>query len=173
MLASHRPPAAQQIRAMLLRVSSFRVLAAALGAIFVLSQATPVLAQSGDPKNAADKQQQKPGDQAKDTKKADEYEEATKAVSGPAGNPECVRLGRNVVSLLWRDDLDTAFRHLDLYDRFGCPGGHVQMAFRCVLRQGEIDPKGEKLNARVHACWINPAITPAAATPAAPGTTAQ
>ena len=27
---------------------------------------------------------------------------------------------------LWRDDLDTAFRHLDLYDRFGCPGGHIQ-----------------------------------------------
>ena len=29
-------------------------------------------------------------------------------------------------SLLWRDDLDTAFRHLDLYDRFGCPSAHIQ-----------------------------------------------
>ena len=43
-------------------------------------------------------------------------------LGGPAANPECVWLGRRVVSLLWRDDLDTAFRHLDLYDRFGCPG---------------------------------------------------
>ena len=43
-------------------------------------------------------------------------------VNGPAGNPECVWLGRRVVGLLWRDDMDTAFRHLDLYDRFGCPG---------------------------------------------------
>ena len=29
-----------------------------------------------------------------------------------AGNPECVWLGRRVISLLWRDDLETAFRHL-------------------------------------------------------------
>ena len=62
-------------------------------------------------------------------------------LSGPAGNPECVWLGRRVVSLLWRDDLDTAFRHLDLYDRFGCPGGHIQATFRCLVRQGNIDPK--------------------------------
>ena len=38
-----------------------------------------------------------------------------------------------VVSLLWSDDIDTAFRHLDLYDRFGCPGGHIQAAFRCLI----------------------------------------
>ena len=43
---------------------------------------------------------------------------------------------------MWRDDLDTAFRHLDLYDRFGCPGGHVQATFRCLTRfGGQIDPK--------------------------------
>jgi len=176
-IVRHRPRAAQQTRAMLFRVSSFRLLAAALGAAFLLSLPVSVSAQSGDPKNA-DKTQAKPGEPAKDAKKVDEYDEASKTVSGPAGNAECVRLGRNVVSLLWRDDLDTAFRHLDLYDRFGCPGGHVQMAFRCVLRQGDIDPKAEKLAARVHACWINPAISPAAAAAAAAatpatGTTAQ
>ena len=44
--------------------------------------------------------------------------------------------------LMWLDDLDTAFRHLDLYDRFGCPGGHVQATFRCLTRfGGQIDPK--------------------------------
>ncbi len=102
-------------------------------------------------------------------KKADEIAEATKVLVGPAGNPECVWLGRRVVSLLWRDDLDTAFRHLDLYDRFGCPSAHVQATFRCLVRQGNIDPKApETLNGRVHACWLNPGLTPAAAAAAVP-----
>ncbi|MGC2077688.1 MAG: beta-1-3, beta-1-6-glucan biosynthesis protein, partial [Xanthobacteraceae bacterium] len=50
-----------------------------------------------------------------------EFAEARRLLKGAAGNPECVWLGRRVVGLLWRDDLDTAFRHLDMYDRFGCP----------------------------------------------------
>jgi hypothetical protein len=65
-----------------------------------------------------------------------------------------------------RDDLDTAFRHLDLYDRFGCPGGYIQAAFRCLVLNGNIDPKyPESLNGRVHACWVNPSLlaTPASA----------
>jgi hypothetical protein len=126
-------------------------------------------AQSGE-----QKPEQRPpqaADAAKDTpaKKPDEFVEAARVLGGPASNPECVWLGRRVVNLLWRDDLDTAFRHLDLYDRFGCPGGHVQSTFRCVVKQGNIDPKlPESLNARVHACWINPGLTPqAAATPSA------
>ncbi len=46
------------------------------------------------------------------------------------------------MTLLYRNDMDTAFRHLDLYDRLGCPGPHIQSAFRCVLRQSaSIDPK--------------------------------
>jgi hypothetical protein len=102
-------------------------------------------------------------------KKADEIAEASRVLVGPAGNPECVWLGRRVVSLLWRDDLDTAFRHLDLYDRFGCPSAHIQATFRCLVRQGDIGPKApETLNDRVHACWLNPGLTPAAAAAAAP-----
>jgi len=116
--------------------------------------------------------QEAPKDAAKETQKIDEYTEAQHAVQGAAGNPECVWLGRRVVTLLWRDDLDTAFRHLDLYDRFGCPGGHIQASFRClILHGGNIDPKAaDSLNARVYACWINPAAppmpAPAAAAPA-------
>jgi hypothetical protein len=77
------------------------------------------------------------------------------------------------VSLLWRDDLETAFRHLDLYDRFGCPGGHIQAAFRClILNASSIDPKApDSLNGRVEACWLNPvkpAPPPAPAASAAP-----
>ncbi len=75
---------------------------------------------------------------------------------------------------MWLDDIDTALRHLDLYDRFGCPGGHVQATFRCLTRFGaQIDPKvAETLNSRVHACWVNPSAQPqaAAAAPAAPAT---
>jgi len=129
--------------------------------------------QSGKPANGA-----QPADATRDNqRKTDEFVEAAQALNGPAGNPECVWLGRRVVRLMWLDDLDTAFRHLDLYDRFGCPGGHVQAAFRCLTRfGGQIDPKvAETLNSRVHGCWINPAAQPqqaAAATPPAAPTTA-
>lgn len=141
---------------------------------FVLVLGTaPVLAQSGDLRTQ--EQQPKQGaaatqDPAKDNqRKVDEFAEAARAINGPAGNPECVWLGRRVVGLMWRDDLDTAFRHLDLYDRFGCPGGHVQAAFRCLTRFGAFDPKApESLTGRVHACWINPAVQPPATTAAAP-----
>ena len=105
-------------------------------------------------------------------RKTAEFVEAAQAINGPAGNPECVWLGRRVVRLMWVDDLDTAFRHLDLYDRFGCPGGHVQAAFRCLTRFGDqIDDKVPRsLDTRIQACWINPGAQPqpvAAAPPAA------
>jgi hypothetical protein len=107
-------------------------------------------------------------------KKIDEIAEAARVINGPAGNPECVWLGRRVVSLLWRDDVDTALRHLDLYDRFGCPGGHIQATFRCLVRQGNIDPKAqETLNGRVHACWLNPGLPPTPAQAANPAGASQ
>ena len=148
-----------------MRFSSMRVLAAALGAAMLLVAADPSFAQNADQK-PPDKQQT--GDGKEPPKKVDEFAEAEKLLGGPAANPECLWLGRRVVSLLWRDDLDTAFRHLDLYDRFGCPGGHIQATFRCVVRQGNIDPKApEALSGRVHACWINPAPDAAAVAPSA------
>ncbi|MEW6644353.1 MAG: beta-1-3, beta-1-6-glucan biosynthesis protein [Pseudomonadota bacterium] len=137
------------------------------------------IAQSGDLR--AQDQSAKPATNgtapeaaAKDSqRKTDEFAEAAQAINGPAGNPECVWLGRRVVSLMWRDDLDTAFRHLDLYDRFGCPGGHVQAAFRCLTRfGGTIDSKvPESLTSRVHACWVNPTAQPQSAAAAAPAPT--
>ncbi len=167
-------------------MTSLRMLTAALCAVSFVLCAPGAFAQSG----GAQPEQQKPAAAdaaAKDAaakegqKKIDEIAEATKVLVGPAGNPECVWLGRRVVSLLWRDDLDTAFRHLDLYDRFGCPSAHIQATFRCIVRQGHIDPKApETLNGRVHACWLNPGLspTPAAAantqsTPGSEGTTAR
>jgi len=132
------------------------VCAAALFSTVLGLLAPAVLAQTNDAK-PPDKAP--PGQEAaKETQKVDEYAEAQKALSGPTGNPECVWLGRRVVGLLWRDDLDTAFRHLDLYDRFGCPSAHIQATFRCLIQHGSnIDPKvADSLSGRVLACWINP-----------------
>jgi hypothetical protein len=153
----------------------------AVPALAILLGIGSAFAQSGD-NRAQDQQQNKPpaansADATKDNqRKTDEFVEAQQAINGPAGNPECVWLGRRVVRLMWRDDLDTAFRHLDLYDRFGCPGGHVQATFRCLTRFGsQIDDKVPRsLDERVHACWINPAAQPqtAAAAPAPAPTTA-
>jgi hypothetical protein len=89
-----------------------------------------------------------------------EFAEAAKLPKN-AGLPECVWTGRRIASLLWRDDVDTAKRYIDLYDRFSCPSDHLKLAFRCVVRQGPMDQKGaEKLAARVHACWVNPDTPP-------------
>src|SRR5207237_8960490 len=130
------------------------------------------IAQSGDLR--AQDQGQKPAagaaanpsDAAKDSqRKTDEFVEAAQVLNGPAGNPECVWLGRRVVRLMWLDDLDTAFRHLDLYDRFGCPGGHVQASFRCLTRFGaQIDDQVPRsLSDRSHACWLDPGPPPQSA----------
>lgn len=134
-------------------LTGMRFLAASLAAAMMFFASPPTFAQSPEQKPP-----EKQAGEAKETpKKLDEFAEAEKLLGGPAANPECLWLGRRVVSLLWRDDLDTAFRHLDLYDRFGCPSGHIQATFRCVVRQGSIDPKAtDTLNSRVHACWLNP-----------------
>src|SRR5437868_7539200 len=150
-----------QLKNPVLRHLAVPVFALLFGIGGALAQSGDIRAQdqSGKPANS------NPADTSKDNqRKTDEFAEAQQAINGPAGNPECVWLGRRVVVLMWRDDLDTAFRHLDLYDRFGCPGGHVQATFRCLVRFGAIDPKApESLSGRVHACWINPSAQPQAA----------
>jgi hypothetical protein len=148
-------------------VRVLRLLPAACLAGAFLAASLPALAQSGGDADKARQQQPQTGDAKKDSpqRKADDLMEVSRQLAGPAGNPECVWLGRRVVNLLWRDDMDTAFRHLDLYDRFGCPGGHIQATFRCVVRQGSIDPKAptDSIQGRVNTCWVNPAAPPAPA----------
>jgi hypothetical protein len=139
----------------------------ALYAAFLASAANPALAQSGD---------SKPAGAASDPAKprSDEFAEARRAIVGPAGEPECVWLGRRVVGLIYRDDPDNAQRNLDIYDRFRCPASHIQEAFRCVVRQGNPDQKSPevanaKINDRIHACWLNPAMpNPPAASASTP-----
>ena len=139
-----------------------RVSALTLGLISVAAGA----AFAGDGKPADEK---KPAAEAakEAARKIDEIAEAGKLIAGPAGQPECVWTGRRIVALLWRDDLDTASRHRDLYERFGCPAPHIQSAFRCVVKQGELDAKApDSLNDRVHACWVNPQLEPPVPAPA-------
>lgn len=148
---------------------TLRHFSAVIGTVAFTLIAAAAFAQSG-PAKAQDQAKPAADAAAKDgQKKIDEIAEASRVLEGAAGNPECVWLGRRAVSLLWRDDLDTAFRHLDLYDRFGCPSAHIQATFRCLVRQGNIDPKAqETLSGRVHACWLNPGLEPTPAAAAAP-----
>jgi len=112
-----------------------------------------------------EKNDQKAADQAKAeeqeaAKAIAEYKEAEAKLASSAGAPECVWTGRRIVSLLWRDDMDTARRYIDLYDRFGCSSDHLKLAFRCVIEQGPIDAKAaDRLASRVHDCWIAPQET--------------
>jgi hypothetical protein len=118
--------------------------------------------------------QQKPAEPKKLSeaeKWAAELAEAAKVLSGPAAKPECLWLGKRVINLLYRDDMDTAFRHIEIYDRFGCPGAHIQASFSCLVRQPPLDAKTpDPLDERVKNCWLNPSAAPAttAATSAPP-----
>jgi hypothetical protein len=148
-----------------------RARAALVAAALVLATMPAAWGQNAGEQKAAEPQKAPgtpPADAAKEEKKKiDEFAEAARILPGAAGQPECVWTGRRVVSLLWRDDLDTALRQLELYDRFSCPGDHLQQAFRCVVRQGEIDKKSsESIGARVAACWLTPSLPPVIAAPA-------
>src|SRR5271166_112056 len=79
----------------------------------VLAPASPAMAQNNAPAPAAADQQAAPKVDAKVELRLD----AQRRVNGPAGNPECYELGTNALNRLVGDDIDTAFRHLDLYDR--------------------------------------------------------
>jgi hypothetical protein len=156
------------------------------GAVLLAVASTSAGAQGSDPRSQPQppqqqQQKQAPAEPPKDKSQVEKFAEAARALGGPASNPECLWHGQRVVHRLYNDDMDTAFRHIDMYERFGCPSGHIQATFRCVLRQGDIDRKNpEQLNIRVHGCWINPTMPPpdaaaaaAAPAPAAPATTKQ
>jgi hypothetical protein len=141
-----------------------RIAAALLAACCLPANAASASAQGGggqQPSSPGDNQQ-KPAErptpeQQVHQRAMDEYAEAAERLSPSAGVAECVWTGRRITTLLWRDDIDTARRYMDLYDRFGCSGEHLKLAFRCLVKQGPLDPKAaNRLAARVHACWIAP-----------------
>jgi hypothetical protein len=164
--------------------------AAALAAVglFLLSAVPSSAQQSGGAQALEHAQgEQKPESKDGDQKAAEqaaqeeaaekamqEYREASEKLSRSAGAPECVWTGRRIASLLWRDDIDTARRYIDLYDRFNCSAEHLKLVFRCVIQQGPIDPKAaDRLASRVHECWISPDAATTAANQATIGTTTK
>ncbi|MBM3733186.1 MAG: hypothetical protein FJW24_06935 [Acidimicrobiia bacterium] len=86
-----------------------------------------------------------------------------------AASPECAWSGRRILSLLVRDDVDTADKHRRFYEQFGCPTAHIGLALRCVIRsdlppaptqgnvqQGQVHAKA--LAERVEQCWDKPSM---------------
>jgi hypothetical protein len=157
-----------------MRFACMRIGAAAIaGAAVLIAAASLAFAQNAEPKAG---EQRPPAENSKDaSKKPDDYAEAERRLGGgPAANPECVWLGQRVVNLLVHDDLDTAFRHLDLYDRFGCPSGHIQTTFRCAVKKAVDTKAADKLKVEIFNCWVSSDTEPtAAAAAAAPAAQAQ
>lgn len=156
-------------------LSVLRTVAVLTSAITIA--ALPTIVQAQPPEADAKAADAKAAD---GQRKIDDIAEAARLMTGPAGNPECVWHGTRVVSLLWGEDIDTALRQLELYDRFKCPAEHIQASFRCFLRLGALDPKAaDAVKTRARECWINPSSpssAPATAvtsspSPAHPGTT--
>jgi hypothetical protein len=128
--------------------------------------------QKQDGKAESDQKAAEQAEQQAADKAIREYKEAAEQLSSSAGAPECVWTGRRIASLLWRDDIDTARRYIDLYDRFNCSSEHLKLVFRCVIEQGPIDPKAaDRLASRVHDCWIKPEGATTASSQATVGAT--
>jgi hypothetical protein len=110
---------------------------------------TPVLAQSKpedtQPNPAAQQKPQIPAMKKKGTEPVP-----------PSRRAECAWTGQRIVSLLWRDDVNTAREQSRFYELFGCPANHLPLAFRCVIEQSQTQPDQNDLNARVYSCWMEP-----------------
>ncbi len=146
-------------------LSSLRSIVVLVVAGFLASVGSPTFAQAPADNKTPDQQK------AENKSEAAHLADVARQVQGAAGSPECAHLGENAISLMMRNDLDTAFRHIDLYDRFGCPGAHVQTSFRCALRIGmPVSKDGTSLESLVRTCWVNPAATSVAPPAAAPAT---
>ena len=137
-------------------------------AAFIASTCASAFAQgSGDAKPA---DQPKPAELKSE---AAHLADVGRTLQGRAGDAECTHLGELAITLMAKNDLDTAFRHMDLYDRFGCPGAHIQQSFRCLLLAGIPNSKDSVgLESLVRSCWAPKAAQPApAATAPAPAAT--
>src|SRR5258708_8613632 len=121
-----------------MRFDSMCVAAAVLGVAFLTVAANPTFAQGNEPK--ATEQRPANGDSKDGQKKIDEYAEAEKLLGDPAANPECMWLGRRLVSLPGRDDLHTAFPHPHLSHPLGRPPRPTHTPFPSPLRPRPLPP---------------------------------
>jgi hypothetical protein len=172
----------------MLRCINLPTCALAAAAVILLSTAAFAQQPEADQKPPQQNEQKQEGNAENEQKTADEdkaeqeaaaraiaeFKEAAAKLSLSSGAPECVWTGRRIASLLWRDDIDTARRYIDLYDRFSCSSEHLKLVFRCVIEQGPLDPKAtDRLASRVHSCWIAPDGETTASSQATVGTTTK
>lgn len=138
---------------------ALRVAAVALAGGLFFASLVPAFSQSqgGEQKPATPQTAEEKTKEAR-AKAAREFAEAAKLPKN-AGLPECLWTGRLAASRFYSNDVDTAKRYMDLYERFTCPPEHLKLAIRCVVRlwprQG-----AEMLADRVQACWLNPDTPP-------------
>ncbi|KAF0117253.1 MAG: putative cyclic beta-1-3 beta-1-6-glucan synthesis regulatory protein ndvD-like protein [Rhodospirillaceae bacterium] len=66
---------------------------------------------------------------------------------------ECAWTGKRVVSLLKREDVDTAQAFNRFYGSFGCPSVHIGKSFGCVVAS---ESEREAIDARIDRCWADP-----------------
>jgi len=69
---------------------------------------------------------------------------------------ECAWVGKRVVSLLVRDDVDTATDFTRFYAMFRCPEAHIGEALACVVSDPAAAREGTALTEHVDLCWANP-----------------
>lgn len=105
-------------------------------------------------KAPADAKSAEANKKAADVKAATPKEEPKKPLPADISG-ECAWVGKRVISLLSRDDVDQARRFMDFYRSFGCKEAHVAPAFRCVVKEVE-GGKEEALGDRVDRCWTSP-----------------
>lgn len=92
----------------------------------------------------------------KDSGKAGQGTSSQASRKAPPANVsgECAWMGKRVLSLLSRDDVDQANRFMSFYKQFGCKEGHIGPSFRCVISDNAADPlNAEDMAARVDRCW--------------------
>jgi hypothetical protein len=127
-------------------------------------QASPAPAQDRPAKAPAQPDAPAKAKPAKASDKADDDKEkdkraaalATSLADTTSAQAECAWVGKRVVSLLVRDDVDTATDFTRFYAMFHCPEAHIGATLACVVSDPGAAREGAALTEHVDLCWVNP-----------------
>ena len=81
---------------------------------------------------------------------------AVPPVDPATAQAECAWVGKRVVGLLVRDDVDTATDFTRFYAMFHCPDAHIGATLACVVSDPGASREGAALSEHVDLCWANP-----------------
>lgn len=82
--------------------------------------------------------------------------EVMEAIPSPFED-ECVWIGKRIISLLRREDIDTAQTFDRFYTAFNCPVTHLGKAFGCVVAS---ESDREAVDEQINRCWADPYVRP-------------